>query len=85
MLISIFVVSNFEINIILPLCFSHFRCPACVTKVRMGNNGLTVSDASANGVGRGNNLIGKAQAFLPWTEGNTCLEITFPQKISVQL
>ena len=38
---------------------------ACVTKVRMGNNGLTVSDASANGVGRGNNLIGKAQAFLP--------------------
>jgi len=50
----------------------------------MGSTGLTVTVVSASGASQGNNLNGKAQAFLPLAEENICLEITFPQKISVQ-
>ena len=57
------------------LIFYHNSRPACVTEVRMGNNGLTVSDASANGVGRGNNLSCKVRAFLQWISKNIRLQI----------
>ena len=39
------------------------RRPDCVTEVRMGNTGLIVSDVSASGVGRGNNLLNTVKAY----------------------